>query len=379
MHLEGDRAHQEGLPFRVTETGRIAINALPLGNGTAGLETTLVSLLEGLSGMAGGNLSGGRSRIDPSRIAVVLSQEGRRNFGSRCRGIPVLAIPCGSTRAARVFAEQTILPRVLGRGGFDRVFSLCNVSPLLFSGEQFVMVHDLHWFELSSLFSTPRDALRAAYVRRAISASVARASRIYAPSPQAAGDIERKFGVSARVFPWGVRSLFFAPPGPSPVKGEYLLFVGQTNRRKNLARLVRALAGGGFPPLVVAGPKGDGEAEISSGKGIIRLGALPDREIHALYSGAAAFVYPSLFEGFGLPILEAMASGCPVVTSQVSSMPFAAGGAAILVDPHDPADIRRGVVEALNRRSELVSAGLARAGAMRMESAAASLLEDVLS
>jgi glycosyltransferase involved in cell wall biosynthesis len=140
----------------------------------------------------------------------------------------------------------------------------------------------------------------------------------------------------------------------------YLLFVGTREPRKNLTRLVEAFAGiGTGHDLVLAGPAGWGDT--SPPPGTIVLGVVARPELRSLYAGADAFVYPSLREGFGLPVLEAMAQGTPVVTSRGTATEEAAGGAAVLVDPTDVDDLRRGIREALARAPELAAAGRARA------------------
>ena len=100
------------------------------------------------------------------------------------------------------------------------------------------------------------------------------------------------------------------------------------------------------------------------------LGYVPDADLPALYSAATAFAFPSLHEGFGLPVLEAMACGTPVVTSRGGATEEVAGGAAVLVDPQDPAAIAAGIEEAARRREELVAAGRARAAPFTWESSA---------
>jgi glycosyltransferase involved in cell wall biosynthesis len=104
------------------------------------------------------------------------------------------------------------------------------------------------------------------------------------------------------------------------------------------------------------------------------VGEIPDPELAALYRGARCIVYPSLYEGFGLPVLEAMACGTPVVTSVATAMEEVAGGAAVLVDPLDTDAIADGIRAALDRRDELVTAGLARAGEFTWERAADSIV-----
>jgi len=150
------------------------------------------------------------------------------------------------------------------------------------------------------------------------------------------------------------------------IKGDYILAVGTLEPRKNLKRVIEAFSLlTGFVPvtLVIAGKFGWGEdiekLKIKNEKLKI-LGLVSQEDLPSLYSGAQVFVYPSLYEGFGLPILEAMASGCPVVTSNVSSMPEVAGEAAVLVDPENVEDIARGTKEAIDRRDKLIKKGFER-------------------
>src|SRR5205823_1291073 len=140
-----------------------------------------------------------------------------------------------------------------------------------------------------------------------------------------------------------------------------VLAVGTLEPRKNLARLAEATRRLGVE-LRVAGAPGWGRVEVGA-DAVRSLGRVSDEELARLYRGARCLAYPSLYEGFGIPIVEAMASGTPVVTSSGGATEEVAGGAAVLVDPLDPASIATGIEEAESRRGELTRAGLARAGA----------------
>ena len=143
---------------------------------------------------------------------------------------------------------------------------------------------------------------------------------------------------------------------------QYLLFVGTLEPRKNLKGLVAALAHLPEPPLlVVAGADGWGESGVNESDQVRFLGFVPGDDLSGLYGGATVFCYPSEREGYGLPVLEAMAQGTPVVTSRGTATEETAGSAAVLVDPMDPQDIARGIDEAMHRSSELSAKGLARA------------------
>ena len=141
----------------------------------------------------------------------------------------------------------------------------------------------------------------------------------------------------------------------------YLLTVATLEPRKNLGMLVDAfalLADTGLS-LVVAGGAGWGEQPQLDHPGIVRLGRVDDAELARLYRGAAAVVYPSRFEGFGMPITEAMASGAPVVASAHPSLDEAAGDAAVRADPEIPQAIADAIRDAIARRDELRAKGLA--------------------
>ena len=154
-------------------------------------------------------------------------------------------------------------------------------------------------------------------------------------------------------------------PGGAAADGDYVLAVGTLEPRKNLERLADGVRRAGLE-LRVVGARGWGGIQ-ADGDGVHWLGPVPDEELARLYRGALCFAYPSLYEGFGLPVLEAMACGAPVVTSRGSATEEVAGGAAVLVDPADPASIAAGLGEAISRREELARLGRKRAAAYSWE------------
>jgi glycosyltransferase involved in cell wall biosynthesis len=155
----------------------------------------------------------------------------------------------------------------------------------------------------------------------------------------------------------------FTPDGPG-AEGDYVLAVGTLEPRKNLRRIAAAAARVGAE-LRVVGARGWGGVETPGW-----VGEASDEELSALYRGARALVFPSLYEGFGIPVLEAMASGAPVVTSRGGATEEIAGGAAVLVDPLDVSAIAAGIEEAAARRDELRALGLERAQAYSWDSVA---------
>jgi glycosyltransferase involved in cell wall biosynthesis len=155
----------------------------------------------------------------------------------------------------------------------------------------------------------------------------------------------------------------FSPDGPR-ADGDYVLAVGTLEPRKNLRRAAEAAQRAGLE-LRVVGAAGWGGVEAPG-----RVGEVSDDELAALYRGARMLVFPSLYEGFGIPVLEAMASGTPVVTSRGGATEEVAGGAAVLVDPLDVDAIAAGIREADARRDELRALGLERARAYSWEAVA---------
>jgi len=146
----------------------------------------------------------------------------------------------------------------------------------------------------------------------------------------------------------------FSPDGPT-AKGDYVLAVGTLEPRKNLRRVAEAAARAGVELRVVGAPGWGGIETVGW------VGEVSDDALAALYRGARALVLPSLYEGFGIPVLEAMASGTPVVTSRGGATEEVAGGAAVLVDPLDVDAIATGIEEAAARHQELRALGLVRA------------------
>jgi glycosyltransferase involved in cell wall biosynthesis len=189
---------------------------------------------------------------------------------------------------------------------------------------------------------------------------------VFANSAFTARDVVELLGVPedrVRVALPGVDDVFTSEGAKAELGGDYVLTVATLEPRKNLAALVEAhalLARYGLL-LAVVGAEGWGEQPALDRPGIVRLGYVDDDELARLYRGAAAFAYPSRFEGFGLPVIEAMACGAPVVCSSHESMDEACGDAAVRADPEDPAAIAAAIGIALARRDELVARGLTHA------------------
>ena len=156
------------------------------------------------------------------------------------------------------------------------------------------------------------------------------------------------------------------------IHDDYIMTVG-VSERKNTKRLIEAYGKSKKDyKLVIVGGGGNLNSEA---RGIIRTGYISDADLVALYSGAKALVYPSLYEGFGLPIVQAMACGCPVLTSDAGSMKEVAGNAAVLVDPLDINSISLGIDKAVDSPKTLSKAGLKRVKDFSWEKCARETLE----
>jgi glycosyltransferase involved in cell wall biosynthesis len=233
-----------------------------------------------------------------------------------------------------------------------------------------VTVHDLAVFRHPEAFPPWTRAYSRVVVPR-----VVRAARIVsAVSEFTATELETLLHVPReriRVVP-NAAAETFAEHG-SREDGDYVLAVGTLEPRKNLARTIEAAQRLGVE-LRVAGAPGWGGVE-ARGKGVRWEGEVGDEELARLYRGALCVAYPSLYEGFGIPVLEAMACGAPVVTSRGGATEEVAGGAAVLVDPEDVASIASGITDAIARRAELRAAGLQRASVYSWDESARLLLQ----
>ena len=240
----------------------------------------------------------------------------------------------GSGRAGVLGRELWWYPFRLGRVDADVLHCTTYYGPLAPRTPTVVTVHDLAVWKHPEAFGRWTRT----YVPRVVPRVVRAARCVIAVSEFTASEVERVLRVPrerVRVVPNGVDDVFTADGRHAD--GDYVLALGTLEPRKNLARTVDA-AGRLGVELRIAGAPGWGGVDVR-GAHVTWLGRIDDAALATLLRGARCLVYPSLYEGFGIPVLEAMACGAPVVTSRGGATEEVAGGAAVLVDPEDASSI----------------------------------------
>jgi len=339
-----------------------------VGEQETGNETYVVNLLRGLGA------------IGMSHECVVLTTDQDLLADRLGPGHEFTTVAIGRAPVTRLLVG---IPRAVRRHDIDLLHS-SYIAPLALSCPAVVSIHDVAYEHFPSFFSF-RDRL---VLSTLVPRSARRASRVMTLSESSRRDLIECYGVS----PDAVVVIPLAPgPGFRPVLDDsrteqvrhrygtgrrFILAVGNLQPRKNLGRLVEAYAllraeRDSLPKLVIAGKAQWRASELfrtverSGLQEQVRFtGYVPDEDLVPLYSGAEALVYPSIYEGFGLPILEAMACGTPVITSRASSMPEVAGDAALLVDPYSTQEIAKAISLVLTNEElklELTEKGLKRA------------------
>lgn len=296
--------------------------------------------------------------------------------------------------------HSAVLPRRLRAQACNAVFLPAGNRRLglAYGVPSVATVHDLSQLHVPQKY----DAARMLYATKVLPALIGRQDRIVTVSSSTRADVLDRTSVGAEridVVPngvdlsrYGVRSAHAVQPMLQRlgIDGPYLLYVARLEHPgKNHVTLLRAYARlrnqGIAHKLVLAGPRWDGaeaiDAEVARlglGPDVIFTGFVANADLPDLYAGAAAFVFPSLYEGFGIPLLEAMACGTPACVANVSSLPEVAGDAALLFDPRDPATIAEAMQRLLTDdvlRSRLRRRGLERCAEFTWERSAQGVLD----
>jgi glycosyltransferase involved in cell wall biosynthesis len=278
----------------------------------------------------------------------------------------------------RILWEQIAAPTLAWRQKVELVHGPVNIIPLVSRIPTVVTIHDLAFLQYPDQY----PPFQRRYLKTMTSASVRRADRVIAVSEFTGRDVAQRLGISESkivTVPNGVSSDFYPRQDSdeldqfrvsNDLPDEFLLFIGTLQPRKNLIGLLRAfslLDPSERLPLYVVGGTGWMYSPIY--EEVKRLGIEDDvhfpgyaasESLPLWYSAATAFIYPSFFEGFGLPVLEAMACGTPVVTSNRTSLPEVVGEAGVLANPDSPDDLAAAMRALLNdsdQRSKLAAAG----------------------
>jgi glycosyltransferase involved in cell wall biosynthesis len=295
----------------------------------------------------------------------------------------------------RIFWEQFVQPWILWRQGFDLLHSMAFVVPLWSPCPSLVTVYDLSFLRYPENFRMGNRL----YLSQVMRFSASRANHFIAISEHTARDMVRFLGIEPdriSVIHCGVEKHFHPLPShrieqfrrEKGLPERMILYLGTIEPRKNIGSLIKAYhglletwtgpaPGGSRPGLVIAGGKGWGCEEVFAlveklelGDQVMFPGFVPDKELPLWYNAAECFAYPSLYEGFGLPALEAMACGTPVITSNSSSLPEVVGQAGLTVmaeDVEELADALRRMLTDSDLQDRLRQQGVQRAARFSWE------------
>ncbi len=311
--------------------------------------------------------------------------------------LPAAIVPVSArSRVQWVLGEQTLLPPMAARARVDLMHSLASTAPLWGPFRRVTTVHDL----IYARFPDAHPGVRDRGMRALVPAGVRRSDRVIADSRSTRDDLVKLVGIASDlidVVPLGLGSVQRETPLSGPdVSARFslsgrrvLLSLSAKRPHKNLLALIDALAlvpTERRPLLVLPGYPTWHEAELREravsvgvADDVRFLGWVSGGELEGLWAIADAFVYPSLYEGFGLPVLEAMARGVPVACSNASSLPEVAGDAALMFDPRDERSIAQAIETLLSQdgdaRTRTVAQGIARAQQFTWKRAARATLD----
>jgi glycosyltransferase involved in cell wall biosynthesis len=328
-------------------------------------------------------------------FTAFVSREAAAEGGPWAELLPVVTVPVNArNRMEWVRGEQTLLPRKAARAGVDLVHSLASTAPVWGRFRRVVTVHDL----IYARFPETHSGIRDRGMKVLVPWGVRRSERVIAISQSTRDDLVELLGVSPDridVVPNGLGGVQRETPlGEAETRARFalgsrrvLLSLSAKRPHKNLPALIGALAripAENRPVLVLPGYRTSHEIELRARANALGIaedvrfpGWVSGAELEGLWSIARAFVFPSRYEGFGLPVLEAMARGVPVACSNASSLPEVAGDAALLFDPLDEAAIAAAVQRLLANSDEverLRARGRARASEFTWERTARATL-----
>lgn len=370
---------------------KIGLNALHYLPGTlGGGETYLINLLKGLA------------RIEHVHEVELLTNPSNHDYllslGFDCH----LSNFRAESRPIRVAYEQLFVPYICRKRGYDVFHTTANVIPVGVRCPSVLTIHDLRHCYYPEI---PMPKGQYHYYRIGVPMSAVNCTRIITVSDFVANDIVQNIGVDREKISviyeaskWELQPEEIADKEDSfcsryGIVRDYVLTIGNELPHKNIGRVIEAMSHlqsmngmcAQSVSLVIVGDLGRSLAtmqslaeEIGVGKKVLFVGRLSDSDLKSAYRNAALFVFPSLMEGFGLPVLEAMELDVPVLASDATSLPEIAGGAALLVDATKPDKIARKICEVFANeriRDKLISLGRKRAAEFSWERAAKETVE----
>lgn len=347
----------------------------------------------------------GVARYAENMIRALLSLESRHSFvlfgGASFAGPGIRVVPTSSTidtSARRILWEQLVLPGKARAEGVDLLYYPDHTGPLLVKHCQIVItIHDLAFLSMPETHQPARRMYKSMTFHR----SVVQSDKIVADSDSTQRECVNQAGIPKEkivVVHGGVdpsmhrendAEILSGVKTKYGLKDRFILYVGTLERRKNLVRLVHSFAklkknGSMRHQLVLAGGRGYGYEEILEAartdgvtEDISFPGFVEEEDMSPLYSLADLLVYPSLYEGFGFPPLEAMACGCPVIASNVTSLPEVVGDAGLLIDPSDTTALSEAILHVVSDREvhkSMVAKGYERVKKFSWQNSAQKLL-----
>ena len=342
---------------------RIGINALYfIPGGVGGTEIYLRELLTGLAAIDNKN-----------QYFVFTNRETGPDLVPQLPNFQQVPQPVRAKfRPARILWEQTGLPLAARRFRIDVMFNPGFTCPAWSCCPNVTVFHDLQhkrhpeyfrWFDLP-------------FWRLLLWLSARRSRELISVSRVTAADLQHFYGRESTVIHHGVEREFFRI-AERRTPGDYLLCVSTLHPHKNLDRLVRVYGmSGQLPHLVITGLRGHAAAELEklAGPCVRFTGWVARDELYSMFRGARAFIYPSKFEGFGMPVLEAMAAGIPVACSDIPPLREIADGCAIFFDPEDDHAMQEAIIRVMQDNS-LIQTARQRAAAFSWQRSARATLD----
>ena len=289
-----------------------------------------------------------------------------------------LIVPLKKIPFAREYRKVIQLPKILEKKGFDIVHETTQIGPFFkkYKFKKVVSIHDL----VTLKFPKTQSFLSFIHHKIGLKITLKNVDYVIADSYSTKKDIVELLNYNSKkikVAYLGLKEIKKNEMNKEKVlskykiKEPYLFYLGTLEPRKNIPNLIKSFKIANVDStLVIGGEKGWKYKEIFRLVKRLKLGNLvqfpgfiDNKDLHTIYKNAQAFVFPSLYEGFGLPVLEAMSCGCPVITSNVSSLPEVSGNASILINPKSSKDIAKAIIaiQDLKLRKRLIKKGLKQA------------------